>query len=87
MTTIAQALDRCELAPLHAAHHFCTERPASGSTAVCLICVAGRTPSLAAPMTSVAAPGNISSVCGSIGQPLHSDLQMFGLHVRPPPSL
>jgi hypothetical protein len=87
MTTIAQALHCCELVPLRTAHHFGTARSAPASSAVCLICASGHTPSLAAPMTSVAVPGHITSVCGTIGQSFHSALQMFALHVRPPPSL
>src|SRR5215469_12888161 len=71
MTTIAQALDCCELVPLQTAHQICTARSAPASSSVCLICASSHTPSLAAPMTSVAAPGHVTSVCGTIGQSFH----------------
>lgn len=87
MTTFAQALDCCELMPLRTAHHFCTARSTRASSAVCLICVSGHTPSFAAPKTSVVAPLYFTSVCGAMGQSFYSALQMFALHIRPPPSL
>src|SRR5215469_95361 len=87
VTTIAQALDRCELVPLRSGHQFCTARSTPATSTVCLICASGHTPSLAAPIAPVAAPDHITSVCGMIGQSFHSPLQIFALHVRPPPSL
>src|SRR5215469_150244 len=87
MTTIAQALDSCELVPPQAAHHFCTARSAPASSSICLVCASSHTPSLASPMTSVVAPGHLTAVCGMIRHSFHSALQIFALHVRPPPSL
>jgi hypothetical protein len=87
MATVAQALDSCEFTPLRTPHHFCAERSAQAASTVCLICASTHTPSLAAPMTSVLAPDRITSVCGILGQSFRSTLQVFALHVRPPPSL
>jgi len=87
MTTIAQALDCCELAAPRTAHQFSTARSALASSSVCLICISGHTPSLAEPFISVVAAGHVARVCGGIGQSFHSALQVFALHVRPPPSM
>lgn len=86
MTTVAQAMDCCELVPLRTERHFCTTRSAPASSAVCLICISAHTPSLAAPIVSVVTAGHITNVCATIGESFHSALQMFALHVRPPPS-
>lgn len=87
VTTMAQALDHCEFLSLRTGHQFCTAQSTPASSTVCLICASGHTPSWAAPVTPVVSPGPITSVCGMIGQSFHSALQIFALHVRPPPSL
>ncbi len=87
MATFAQALDSCEFAPLRASHHFCAERSTQLLPRVCLICASAHAPSLAASMTSVGAPIRITGICGTVRQCFHSSIQIFALHVRPPPSL
>lgn len=85
MSTLAQALDSCEFAPLRTTHHFCADYSAQSAANICLICASAHTPSLAAPLSAVLAPARVNDVCGSLRESSSSALHIFALYVRPPP--
>lgn len=87
MSTVAQALDSCELARVRPSHPCYSQQSAQSGPTICLICVSTHTPWLASPMTSNSVPCHISNVSGTVRQSFNSVRKMGPLQVRPPPSL
>lgn len=87
LSTFAQALDLCEFAQLRTSHQVCVDRSTQSAPRMCLICAAAHAASLPSPIASNVAPLRIDSFIGRGSETPPRVVQIFGLHVRPPPSL
>jgi hypothetical protein len=87
MATFAQALDSCEFAQLRTSQQVCADHSVRNAPTICLVCAAAHAASLASPISSALAPLRVAGFSGTAREVFHPALQMFALHVRPPPSL
>ena len=84
--TFAQALDSCEFARMRTTQQVSAADSVRAAPTVCLVCAAAHAASLPSPISSVLVPVTITGFSPTPADAYYPALQMFALHVRPPPA-
>src|SRR5581483_8287162 len=87
VATVGQALDSCEFLAFSAHQEVSAGHSTTRQSSPCLICIAAHSAPLVSALAHVAPVLSSTEAVILPHRALHSALQVFALHIRPPPSL